>query len=108
MPKPVRHVFVCTQQRPLGHPRGSCQHKGATEVLQAFWAELQKRGAHDRIAITYSGCLGPCDEGANVLVYPEGVLYGGVAKQDVPEIFDRHLEGGEPVERLLVSAALWG
>ena len=107
MPRPQRHVFVCSQQRPAGHPRGSCSARGATPVLQAFWAELQKRQAYETIAITYSGCLGPCERGPNVLVYPEGVLYSGVGVDDVVEIFDRHLERGEPVERLRADAATW-
>jgi len=107
MAKPPRHVFVCNQQRPQGHPRGSCAASGATAVLQAFWGELQKRQSYDKVAITYSGCLGPCEGGPNVLVYPEGVLYRGVATADVGEIFDKHLEGGEIVERLRADAALW-
>ncbi len=107
MSKPVRHVFVCSQQRPPGHPRGSCAAKGASAVLQAFWGELQKRQAYETIAITYSGCLGPCDGGVNVLVYPEAVLYNGVQPGDVVEIFDSHLVGGQPVERLQASAAAW-
>lgn len=107
MPKPIKHVFVCSQSRPAGHPRGSCAQKGCTEVLQTFWQELQKRNAYDRIAVTYSGCLGPCDQGTNVLVYPEGVLYGGVTKDDVVEIFDAHLIDGVPVERLQVAEKIW-
>lgn len=107
MPKPQRHVFVCSQQRPPGHPRGSCAAKGASPLLQAFWGELQKRQAYDKVAITYSGCLGPCDNGPNVLVYPEGVLYSGVSAADVVEIFDSHLEGGKSVERLLAEAGAW-
>lgn len=54
----------------------------------------------DGIAITYSGCLGPCDQGPNVVVYPEAVLYSGVTVADVPVIFEEHLLGGTPVERL--------
>ena len=107
MSKPVKHVFVCSQSRPAGHPRGSCAEKGCNEVLQTFWQELQKRNAYDRIAVTYSGCLGPCDQGANVLVYPESVLYGHVTKKDVPEIFDSHLVNDLPVERLRVPAGSW-
>lgn len=68
--KPIRHVFICSQARPPGHPRGSCAQKGCNELLQVFWKELQQRNAYDTIAITYAGCLGPCDLGANVLVYP--------------------------------------
>lgn len=107
MPAPKRHVFVCSQQRPPGHPRGSCAAQGSSQVLQAFWAELQKRQCYDDVAITYSGCLGPCDHGVNVLVYPEAVLYNGVKTDDVVEIFDRHLIGGETVERLQAPAAVW-
>jgi len=76
-------------------------------VLQAFWAELQKRNAYDKVGITYSGCLGPCDGGPNVVVYPEGTLYRGVSAADVGEIFTSHLEGGTPVERLLAPASVW-
>lgn len=100
-----RHVFVCTQQRPPNHPRGSCAAKGSVEVLQTFWSELQKRNAYEQIAITYCGCLGPCDGGPNVLVFPEATLYQGVGKADVIEIFDTHLVGGKPVERLLAPTA---
>lgn len=107
MPRPKKHVFVCSQNRPPNHPRGACAHKGGSEVLQAFWAELQKRNAYDTVSVTYSGCLGPCNTGANVLVYPEGVLYGNVSKDDVADIFDSHLQGGTPVERLRVSTEVW-
>jgi (2Fe-2S) ferredoxin len=107
MSRPQRHVFVCTQQRPPGHPRGSCASQGSTALLQAFWAELQKRQAYEQVAITYSGCLGPCEGGANVVVYPEGTLYQRVTTADVNEIFDSHLIGGTPVERLQAPAGSW-
>ncbi|MBI5335402.1 MAG: (2Fe-2S) ferredoxin domain-containing protein [Burkholderiales bacterium] len=107
MPRPARHVFVCTQQRPPQHPRGSCSAHGSPAVLQAFWGELQRRQAQDGVAVTSCGCLGPCGDGANVLVYPEGVLYSGVQPADVAEIFDAHLAGGRPVERLLAHASVW-
>ncbi|MEY8689079.1 MAG: ferredoxin [Leptothrix sp. (in: b-proteobacteria)] len=107
MPHPTRHVFVCSQQRPPGHPRGSCAAKGAATVLQALWAEQQKRQAYEQVGVTYSGCLGPCDGGPNVLVYPEGVLYQGVTPADVPELFEQHLLGGTPVDRLKAPAGVW-
>ena len=108
MSKPEKHVFVCSQTRPDGHPRGCCAHKGGSDLLQAFWKELQKRNLFDRISVTYSGCLGPCDGGPNVVVYPEGVMYSQVTKDDVAAIFDEHLLGGQPVERLRCPPALWG
>jgi (2Fe-2S) ferredoxin len=41
------------------------------------------------------------------LVYPEGVLYGKLKKDDVLTIFEQHLLGGEPVARLMVPADIW-
>ncbi|SCK18233.1 (2Fe-2S) ferredoxin [Variovorax sp. HW608] len=108
MSRPTRHVFVCTQNRPPQHPRGSCAgSKGSTALLQAFWAEQQKRQTYEQVAVTYSGCLGPCDRGPNVLVYPEGVLYSGVTPDDVAEIFTSHLENGAPLERLIAAEEVW-
>ncbi len=107
MPKPAKHVFICNQARPQGHPRGSCQAKGGNEIVQAFWQQTQTRNLWDKFAVTYSGCLGPCDGGPNVLVYPEGVLYSGVTKEDVTAIIDEHLLGGTVVERLKAPEGVW-
>jgi (2Fe-2S) ferredoxin len=107
MPKPQKHVFVCAQTRPAGHPRGCCTQKGSNELIQVFWKELQQRNLFDQVAVTYSGCLGPCDGGPNVVVYPDAVLYSNVSKDDVAAIFDEHLIGGTPVARLLAPAAAW-
>lgn len=32
MPRPAKHVFVCPQQRPPDHPRGSCAQQRCREV----------------------------------------------------------------------------
>ena len=108
MPKPEKHVFVCVQNRPPGHPRPSCGQKNANEVAEEFYWQLQQRQLFDKVAVSTASCFGPCSEGPSVLVYPEGVMYGRVGKDDVAEIFDQHLEQGEPVERLLMSAEFWG
>lgn len=108
MPKPEKHVFLCQQARPAGHPRGSCAEKGCAEVAETFWFEMQERNLFGRFAVTNTGCFGPCGLGPNVLVYPEGVLYSGVSKEDVPTIIEKHLLGGEPVAELLAPAEVWG
>jgi (2Fe-2S) ferredoxin len=108
MPKPSKHVFVCVQRRDPGHPRGSCSQHGCDEVMNTFLAEVQKRNLFNQIAVTNTGCLGPCGFGTSVLVYPEGVMYGKVTKDDVAAIIDEHLLGGTPVERLKVPPFVWG
>ena len=107
MLKPKKHVLVCVQGRPPGHPRGSCQQKGCNEVYQGFLEAFQARNLWNDYAVTNTGCLGPCSAGPSVLVYPEGIMYTGVAAADVSAIFDEHLIGDTPVERLKAPADLW-
>jgi (2Fe-2S) ferredoxin len=78
------------------------------EVWDAFVSELEKRQLFDSIAVTNTGCMGPCSYGATVLVYPEGVMYGQVKPSDVAEIFDSHLVDGKPVDRLRMPSEVWG
>ena len=107
MPKPKKHVLVCVQGRPPGHPRGSCVQKGCNAVYQGFLEAFQARNLWAEHALTNTGCLGPCASGPSVLVYPEGVMYVGVAPEDIGAIIDEHLIGDKPVERLRAPAELW-
>lgn len=107
MARPQKHVFVCSQSRPPGHPRGSCGQRGCQEVVEEFMFQFQQRQCFDTVAVTPCGCIGPCGQGPNVLVYPEGVFYSAVSKEDVAAIFDEHLLGGTPVERLRAPADIW-
>ena len=51
--------------------------------------------------------MGPCSLGPSVLVYPEGVMYGNVKKDDVKTIIEQHLLNGEPVSALQVPSEVW-
>jgi len=107
MPKPEKHVFVCTQQRPMGHPRSSCAEKDCSAVMEEFLWQVQQKELFDKIQVTATGCMGPCSEGPTVLVYPEGIMYGGVSKDDVTNIFEDHLINDKPVERLFMTKDFW-
>src|SRR5512142_1064711 len=97
------HVFVCENRRPDDDPRGCCAAKGSEAIRDAFKAELHRRGLKKQIRANGCGCLDNCAEGPTVVVYPEGVWYGHVTVEDVPEIVESHLVNGRPVERLLVT-----
>lgn len=95
-----RHLFLCVNDRGEGHPRGSCAHKGASEVAAAFKKGAFERGLKRVIRVNKSGCLDQCEAGVCAVVYPEGVWYGSVTPNDVPEILEEHIIGGRPVDRL--------
>ena len=94
---------MCINQRPPGHPKGDCSAKGSRDVFQKFQEGLEKRQLWEKVAVSGTTCLGPCSFGASVVVYPEGVWYGRVTAKHVEEIVDRHIAGGKPVDRLLLS-----
>jgi (2Fe-2S) ferredoxin len=95
------HVFICENRRPEDDPRGCCSAKGSADVRALLKNELKRRGIKD-VRANSAGCLDACADGPTVVVYPEGVWYGGVRPEDVAEIIDEHLVGGRPVERLLI------
>ncbi len=100
MPGFRRHVFVCGNVRPEGHPRGCCAARGGEAVREALKAAVGAGGLKRQVRINAAGCLDQCEHGPVVVVYPEGVWYGFVRPEDAPEIVASHLAGGRPVERL--------
>ena len=93
-----RHFFVCVNDRPA-FAKPSCAHKNSHEILQQLSEAIMARGLFD-VAVTATGCLGPCESGPTMVVYPEGVWYGQVTLEDVQEIVEKHMMGGDPVTRL--------
>ncbi|KAF1013130.1 MAG: Ferredoxin, 2Fe-2S [Burkholderia gladioli] len=55
-----------------------------------------------KVRINNAGCLGCCEEGPVIVVYPEGTWYTYVDKQDIDEIVESHLRDGQVVERLKI------
>jgi (2Fe-2S) ferredoxin len=98
-----RHVFVCINERPPGHPKGCCLLKGSAEVRDTVKSELAKRGLAGIVRANNSGCLDACEFGISMVIYPEGIWYGGVRKEDIPEIIERTILNGDVIERLLIK-----
>jgi (2Fe-2S) ferredoxin len=70
--------------------------------MQKFMEEIEERGTGGEVFLTNTGCFGICEKGPIVAVYPDNIWYGSVTVDDVAEILDSHIEGGKPVERLLL------
>ena len=102
MAKPKKHIFVCTRERPAGDMRGSCKKAGGARVLDALRGELFNRDLMPDIKATKSGCLGGCESGTIVVVYPDNVWYHQVQVEDIEDIVEDHIIDGDVVERLLM------
>lgn len=93
------HVFVCTNQR-TGSDKLSCGETHGLELVAEFKRLLKPLKSELKVRANKSGCLGICDFGPTVAIYPEGIFYVGVKKDDVQEIVESHIINKKPVERL--------
>ena len=102
-----RHVFMCTNVRPEGHPRGSCSARaaeaGGVEKLRGYMREKARQLGVESLRCNAAGCLDRCEYGPNMVIYPEGVWYSVHTREDVDEILQRHLVEGGRVERLMLK-----
>ena len=101
MQKPKYHILVCTNSRPPGHPKPSCGAAGSQNILMGLNIGLIERGFEPgEVLITGSTCLGPCEQGPTVVIYPDGTWYTQVKESDIATILDEHIKKGQPVSAL--------
>jgi (2Fe-2S) ferredoxin len=61
--------------------------------------ELIARGAIEAL-VTPCGCLGPCFDGPNAVIYPDGDWYAGLDVADAPQLADHLISGSRLVAKL--------
>jgi (2Fe-2S) ferredoxin len=87
------HIFVCTTG-------GTCPHQRSVAIHSYLKEAVAQAGLKGRVRVNHSGCLDQCGHGPNLVIYPEGVWYSHVTREEAETIFNEHILGGRPVERL--------
>ena len=62
---------------------------------------IAEKHIEDKVTVNQVGCFGFCSQGPFVKIYPEDTLYRLVQVEDVEEILEKDIIGGETIERLL-------
>ena len=78
-----------------------CLASGASQVISAFHAEIEKQGLKTTLDAKGTGCPGFCERGPVVVIYPEEICYLEVKPEDVPEIVSQTIKEKKVVDRLL-------
>ena len=79
-----------------------CIALGAKDVVGAFKAELEKEGLKEDIEIKETGCLGSCELGPRVIIYPDEICYFKVKPEDIPEILSKIVIKRRVIERVRI------
>lgn len=93
------HIILCTQQK--AENVTCCAAAGASLLVGTLYSELGAAGLSDDVIVSTCGCLGLCDSGPVIIVYPEATWYVKVTAADVKEIVASHIGKGQPVPRLV-------
>lgn len=98
-----KHVFFCVNQRPAGED--CCNNHNAQAARDYVKDKVKQLGIStekNRIRINSAGCMGRCELGPVLVVYPEAVWYTYIDQSDLDEIIEEHLTHGRVVERLKI------
>lgn len=99
------HLFICQNQRPEGHKFGCCLSKGSDKILTYLKNRVKELGL-TKICVTKSGCLGLCDKGPAVVIYPEGTWYSIKSLEDAERVLQQHLRQHQKVNDLEIGKDL--
>jgi len=90
------HIMVCGGQ--------GCISSNCKDVVDALKESLKKNGIEKDVKLILTGCMGPCDMGPVMIVYPDATFYRRVKPKDAEAIVEEHIMKGNPVTRLLYRA----
>jgi len=76
-----------------------CALEGAMDIANSIKNELKAHRIENEIEVIRTGCLGLCDLGPIVIIYPEGTFYHKVNIKNIPEIVEEHLVNGRIAEK---------
>ncbi len=83
-----------------------CMANGSMKVIEKFeelGANVSTLTHSDKVTIVPTGCHGFCEQGVLVIIPETHTAYVKVKVEDVEEIYNSHIIGGKPVERLLYT-----
>ena len=78
-----------------------CLSSNSMDIKGKFDQLVADNHLEEKVTVNTVGCFGFCSQGPFVKILPEDTLYRLVQVEDVEEIFNTDILGGEVVERLL-------
>ncbi len=91
-PVPYRKIiFVCINKKE-DPSKPCCGAKKSEEIVAKLKQIVRERNLKEYIRVSKLGCMGKCEQGPNILVYPEGIWYSNIKEEDLQFLFDELLK----------------
>jgi len=105
MPPVAHHLLLCaTPTKPLccDPVTGAASWARLKELVRSLGLDDPTR-PEGTVLRTKADCLRVCQGGPILLIWPEGIVYGGVTPERVERILLEHILGGTPIEEWIVG-----
>lgn len=77
--------------------------KGVYSFIEELKKEIKEKDLDEEVKVLETGSLGLTGKGIVMVVYPEGVYYINLKKEDIKRIVEEHLIKGRPVKDLILK-----
>lgn len=84
-----RQIFVCTNN--AQGEKASCGDQKGEEVFQKLREIAKAKKLHPTVRVAQAKCLGQCNLGVNIMIYPENIWLNHVTLEDVPAIAEQYI-----------------
>jgi len=82
---------------------GACISAGEISVKESLESTLKEYALDEVVQVVETGCMGACDLGPIMVIYPEGIFYQKLNSENVKKIVEEHLLKGRVVKEFLYT-----
>jgi len=76
---------------------GACISSHSREFKNKLTEEINEKGLTEEVNLIETGCMGPCQLGPVMVVYPDGSFYINLKEEHAEPIVREHFLKGRPV-----------
>lgn len=79
----------------------ACLSSGEEAVKNKLMTLINQKNLQDEVKVIETGCMGPCQYGPLMIVYPDNSFYINLNEDKIEKIVDEHFIKGRPVKEYL-------
>jgi (2Fe-2S) ferredoxin len=74
-----------------------CMKQGGKALCKTLDKALSSGEWDPSIQVQFTGCMGKCSQGPNLVVMPDKKRYSNVTAQDIPKVLSQHFSASQTV-----------
>lgn len=97
-----KHVFFCHHIREEGNAKPCCGKQAEVTALREYARKKLKQMGLSSVRTSLSGCMGRCNEGPVLVIYPNSIWYKYASEQDIDDIIEASVLKNDIADKLIL------